>query len=128
MKKRILVVDDEPGLRRLITEVMKAKGYETIEAASGEEALMLLESEEVNIVLLDLKMPKMDGMTFLRIVRRNPDYKHIPVILLTSRSERYNVRLAAGRGVQGYLLKADMSIDQIIMKVEYCLSKAPGSG
>lgn len=82
MKKRILVVDDEEGLRLLYKEELEDEGAEVEVAASGEEALEKLEGTEVDLVLLDIKMPGMDGVEVLRRVKEK--WKDLPVILCTA--------------------------------------------
>jgi len=82
MKKRILVVDDEEGLRLLYKEELEDEGAEVELAASGPEALKKLENGGIDLVLLDIKMPGMDGVEVLRLVKEK--WKDIPVILCTA--------------------------------------------
>lgn len=82
MKKRILVVDDEEGLRLLYKEELEEEGAEVEVAASGEEALEKLENEPIDLVLLDIKMPGMDGVEVLRRVKEK--WKDLPVVLCTA--------------------------------------------
>jgi len=82
MKKRILVVDDEEGLRLLYKEELEDEGAEVELAASGPEALEKLENGAIDLVLLDIKMPGMDGVEVLRLVKEK--WKDIPVILCTA--------------------------------------------
>lgn len=82
MKKKILVVDDEEGLRLLYEEVLKAEGYEVITAGNGKEAIQQLEAGRPDLIILDIVMPVMDGMETLgRIVGKD---RKIPIILNTS--------------------------------------------
>ncbi len=82
MKKRILVVDDEEGLRLLYKEELEDDGWEVSLASSGEESLKMLEKELSDLVLLDIKMPGMDGVEVLRRVKEK--WKELPVILCTA--------------------------------------------
>jgi DNA-binding response OmpR family regulator len=82
MKKRILVVDDEEGLRLLYKEELEDEGAEVIVASSGQEALDKLDDNEVDLVLLDIKMPGMDGVEVLRRVKEK--FSDMPVILCTA--------------------------------------------
>ena len=82
MKKRLLVVDDEEGLRFLYKEEFEDEGYDVALAASGEEALASLEESPADVVILDIKMPGMDGVEVLR--RMKERWKDIPVILCTA--------------------------------------------
>ena len=82
MKKKVLVVDDDEGLRDLYEEELEGEGYEVVTAENGREALQKLEEEKPDLVVLDVVMPKMDGMEALgRILRKD---KRVPVILHTS--------------------------------------------
>jgi CheY-like chemotaxis protein len=82
MKKRVLVVDDEEGIRLLYKEELEEEGCEVEIAASGEEAIEKLESDSIDLVLLDIKMPGMDGIEVLRKVKER--WKNLPVVLCTA--------------------------------------------
>lgn len=82
MKKKILVVDDEEGLRLLYKEELEEEGNEVVLASSGEEALEKLDTDGIDLVLLDIKMPGMDGVEVLRMVKER--WKDLPVILCTA--------------------------------------------
>lgn len=82
MKKKILVVDDEEGLRLLYKEELEDEGWEVELAASGEESMEKLEKDSIDLVLLDIKMPGMDGVEVLRKVKEK--WKDLPVILCTA--------------------------------------------
>ncbi len=82
MKKRVLIVDDEEGIRLLYKEELEEEGCEVELASSGEEALEKLESDNIDLVLLDIKMPGMDGVEVLRKVKER--WKELPVILCTA--------------------------------------------
>ncbi|MBI5885003.1 MAG: response regulator [Deltaproteobacteria bacterium] len=82
MKKRILVVDDEEGLRLLYKEELEEAGWEVTLAASGEESLRRIEEGKIDLVLLDIKMPGMDGVEVLRHVKER--WKDLPVVLCTA--------------------------------------------
>jgi CheY-like chemotaxis protein len=88
MKKRILVVDDEEGIRLLFKEELEEEGCEVEIAASGEEAIERLESNSIDLVLLDVKMPGMDGIEVLRKVKER--WKNLPVVLCTAYSHHKN--------------------------------------
>lgn len=82
MKKRILVVDDEEGLRLLYKEELEDEGWDVVLASSGEESLQRMEENGVDLVLLDIKMPGMDGVEVLRRVKEK--WKDLPVVLCTA--------------------------------------------
>ncbi len=82
MSSRVLIVDDEEGIRLLYKEELEEEGYEVELASSGEEALKKLDSGQMDMVLLDIKMPGMDGVEVLRMLKEK--YKELPVILCTA--------------------------------------------
>ncbi|MDR0512108.1 MAG: response regulator [Treponema sp.] len=105
--KTVLVVDDSRIMRSIVKntfETLKIPCH-YLEAADGEQAFQLLESNQVTLVFLDWNMPKMDGMEFLRKIRAMPDYKDIPVIMVTSESAKYNVIEALDSGATDYIIK-----------------------
>lgn len=124
----ILLVDDQPLCREPIAQVLRRRGYRVLVSSDGEHATGLLRDAASNgklpdLILLDVDMPGMDGLTLLRIVRRNPDYKHIPVIMLTGDANPRIVMEAANRNIQGYLLKHEMMIETIVERIGACLPK-----
>jgi twitching motility two-component system response regulator PilG len=104
-KKKILVVDDSPTTRKVVVITLKQKGYILVEAKDGLEALSKINDERPDLVLLDIILPKMDGYRILSIVKKTPELKDIPVILLTSKDglvDKVKGRLA---GSTAYLTK-----------------------
>jgi PAS domain S-box-containing protein len=92
---RVLVVDDNPDSRRLATTFLAEEGFETREAVNGSDALKQLQDFTPDLIILDLMMPEMDGMTFLEALRREPRYLRLPVVVVTAKdlSERETQRL-----------------------------------
>ena len=84
MKSKILVVDDEEHIRELIGFYLDKEGFEMIEANDGEEALEKIENEYIDLAIVDVMMPNMDGFTFVEEMR---EFKDTPVIMLTARSQ-----------------------------------------
>jgi len=84
MPKRILVVDDEPDILKVIAVRLKAQGYEILTAVDGKEALDLIQQQRPDLVLLDLRLPVMDGYEVCRRMKSDDDLKDIPVIILTA--------------------------------------------
>lgn len=85
--KRILVVDDEPELRMILGRWLEAEGYEVLLAANGVEALLQLKDHHPHLVLLDIKMPLLDGWAVLQAIRSNEQTAGLPVIMLTAHGE-----------------------------------------
>lgn len=99
---KVLVVDDEVGIRDVIREYCLFEHFDVMEAENGLEALDILKNNEVDIIILDIMMPKMDGYSTLKEIRNNYD---IPVIMLSARSEEYDKLLGFELGVDDYLTK-----------------------
>lgn len=116
--RRILIIDDAAILREPLAASLRLAGYESLCASDGKEALLLLRSSKPDLILLDLAMPRMDGLTFLRRLRSDPACSETPVILLTASSDKKHVLEAAKLKVQGYVLKTAFSLQQLLERVE----------
>ncbi len=104
-KKRILVVEDSPTTRKVISITLGQKGYEIIEARDGLEALSKLNDNKPDLILLDIVLPKMDGYKILEIIKGNSVFKHIPVIMLTSKDGMISKWKGKLAGSTAYLTK-----------------------
>ncbi len=116
--RKVLVVEDDRVLRRVIADHLKAEGFHVIEADDGASGLSAALSERPDVTLLDVVMPKMDGMTVLEKLRENEWGKNAKVIMLTNLSDSEKVAHAKEKGVSDYLVKADWDIESIIDKVK----------
>ncbi len=105
MRRKILVVEDSPTIRKVISITLSQKGYEIIEAGDGLEALSRLNEAKPDLILLDIILPKMDGYQILSIIRENPEFKNIPVIMLTSKDGIINKVKGKVAGSSAYLTK-----------------------
>lgn len=104
-KKKILVVEDSPTTRKVVVLTLKQKGYAMVEARDGLEALGKVNEERPDLVLLDIILPKMDGYRILSIIRKTPELKDTPVILLTSKDGVINKVKGRLAGSTDYLTK-----------------------
>lgn len=84
MSKTILIVDDSSSMRQVVGMALRSSGYEVIEAVDGEDALNKLDGRKVHLVISDVNMPNMDGISFIREMKQRPAYKFVPVIMLTT--------------------------------------------
>ena len=105
--KTVLVVDDSRIMRNIVKNTFTTLkiSCQFLEAENGTKAFQLLETNKVNLILLDWNMPGMDGMEFLKKVRAMPDYKELPIVMVTSESAKYNVIEALQCGATDYIVK-----------------------
>ena len=101
----ILVVDDVPELRHNIAEMLQESQYQVVTASDGTEALQVLRSRHIDLILTDIAMPQMNGYQLYEEVRRNPAWVHIPFIFLTGRSMSSDIRYGKELGIDDYLVK-----------------------
>ncbi len=118
--KRILVVDDSSTIRRLITYILKKKEYATAEAEDGLDAMEKLGNLEVDLIIVDLNMPNMDGIEFVKTLRGNYYYMDTPVIMLTTTRDEMLRRSAFDAGVNLFLNKP-VQPEVLLYKVESLL-------
>ncbi len=105
MKKVILVADDSPTIRKFVSISLKVKGFEIIQVSDGMEALEILPTEQIDLVITDLNMPNIDGFELIRTIRSNEDYKEIPIIILSSLSSSEEIEKGIQCGANAYLVK-----------------------
>ena len=105
MSKTILIVDDSASLRQVVSIALTRAGYEVIEAADGMDALTKLDGRKINLVVSDVNMPRMDGITFVAQMKANPRYKFTPVIMLTT--ENGDAKMTQGKlaGAKAWIVK-----------------------
>jgi DNA-binding response OmpR family regulator len=102
---RALVVEDEPNIRELVALHLKLEGLAVLSAAGGDEALRLIGAERFDLVVLDLMLPKVDGLTVCRAIRREPINSDVPILMLTARREESDKVLGLESGADDYLTK-----------------------
>lgn len=100
---KILIVDDSPVVKKIITTNLVKEGYEVIDASDGASALEIIQEEKIDFLITDLNMPKMDGMQLIKELRKNPSYKWLPIVMLTTNPSEEEKALEAGANL--YLKK-----------------------
>jgi len=105
MEKVILVVDDSATVRKFVAASLNIKGFRVVTAADGVEALERMPAEKFDLIITDLNMPDMDGFEFIRTLRETPEYRDIPIIVLSSYTDLKNKDLALEMGALAYLEK-----------------------
>ncbi len=105
MSGKILVVDDEKDILRIVAFSLQKWGYEVITANNGQEGLNKISAEKPDLILLDASMPVMDGFKMLEQLRNTPDWKNIPVIMLAAHSDSRDIDRACTYGIVAYISK-----------------------
>lgn len=114
---KILVVEDEEILRNLYKELLEMKGYIVNTAEDGKRGLEFLENMRVDLILLDVNMPELDGEEFLKIIKSNDKLKKIPVLLITAISQIEKISKCLTMGAVGYIEKSSTPVE-IMSKIE----------
>lgn len=102
---KILIVDDNQDSRELVVKILKARGYQTIEAVDGEEALEKAVAERPDLILMDRSLPKIDGYEVTRRLKGREEFKDIPIVALTAHAMRGDREKALEAGCEGYISK-----------------------
>ncbi len=105
LPKKILIVDDNQDSRELVVKVLKTRGYQTIEAVDGEEALEKAVTERPDLILMDRSLPKIDGYEVTRRLKGQEEFKDIPIVALTAHAMRGDREKALEAGCEGYISK-----------------------
>ncbi|ADK85382.1 response regulator receiver protein [Desulfarculus baarsii DSM 2075] len=105
MKHRILVVDDSLTIRNLLSMVLRQNGHDVVTAGDGFEGLQQLAAHRVDLIISDLNMPRMDGLSFIKKIRQNDSTSAIPVILLSTEKASRDIDNAMDAGASKYLVK-----------------------
>jgi CheY-like chemotaxis protein len=111
--KQILLVEDDRFLRRACAAGLRQRGWTVLTAVDGEEALRLSQSEPIDLVLLDMLMPKLHGLDVMRALRAEEKTRAIPVLVLSNSSREQDVREIMQLGAVGYLVKANLSLQEL---------------
>ncbi len=105
MSRTILTADDSPSMREMVGFTLKNAGYQVVEAVDGRDALSKMTSGSVQMLITDLNMPNMDGLELIRQVRTLPQYKFIPIIMLTTESQDGKKQAGKAAGASGWIVK-----------------------
>jgi two-component system, chemotaxis family, chemotaxis protein CheY len=116
MAKRIMTVDDSSSVRQMVGFTLKDAGYEVVEAVDGKDALGKL-AGKVDMIITDLNMPNMDGIELIRQVRSLPDYKFVPIVMLTTESQAGKKQEGKDAGATGWIVKP-FKPDQLLAVVK----------
>ena len=119
---KILVVDDAPMIRRILKNLLREMGFSNIdEAEDGAVALQKLRSQKYDFVITDWNMPNMTGIELVQEIRKDPNLKHIPIMMVTAEAKKENIILALKSGVNNYIVKP-FTPENIRSKIEAIFS------
>ena len=119
--KRVLIVDDEPDIVELIEFNLKLENIECITAYDGEEGLSKAKEENPDLIVLDIMLPKINGYKIARLLKFDESYRHIPIIMLTARTQQSDVALGKETGADEYVPKP-FSMDDLVGMIRKYLS------
>jgi DNA-binding response OmpR family regulator len=123
-KIKILLVEDDTFLLEMYSTKFNLEGFDVATAADGEEGLKLAKKEKPDIILLDVLMPKIDGFTVLKKLKKDSQTKAIPVVLLTNLGQKNDIDKGLKDGAEGYLIKAHFIPSEVVSKIKKILSKS----
>lgn len=120
---KILIAEDERDIRDLVSFTLQYAGYDVLTASNGEEALQLAFKEKPDLILSDVRMPKMTGYEVCKRLKADPETQHIPVVFLSAKGQEAEVQTGLAVGATDYLLKP-FAPDQLMARVAEILAKS----
>lgn len=115
---RVLIVEDEEFLMQVLKDNLELEGYTTDAAINGDEAIERIRSHRPNLILLDILMPQKDGFYVLEEIKKNPEWKLIPVVVLSNLGDDTAIKRALEMGADDYFVKSQHPIQEVIEKVK----------
>ncbi|HVF53376.1 MAG TPA: response regulator [Actinomycetota bacterium] len=123
MRRKLLIADDESGIRRLVRMTLAGEDFEILEAVNGEEALTLARAENPHLLLLDVKMPRRNGLDVCRVLKDDPATQNIPIVILTAQSQDADEAAGRAAGADFYFTKPFSPV-ALVRKVDEILLAA----
>ncbi|WP_374563967.1 response regulator [Ideonella sp.] len=105
MGKTILIVDDSSSVRQVVGITLRSAGYEVLEGRDGRDALSQLKGQKVHLIISDVNMPNMDGISFVKEVKQRPEYRFTPVVMLTTESQDAKKAEGKAAGAKAWVVK-----------------------
>ena len=105
MSKKLLIVDDSTVMRMTVSSILKETGYEVIEAENGQVALDKAKQTQVDLIICDVNMPVMDGLTFARLIKEEASYRFVPIVMLTTVTGQAEMAAGKAAGVKAWMVK-----------------------
>ena len=117
MAKTIMIVDDSASIRQVVGIALRSAGYDVLEGSDGKDALARLTGQKVHLIISDVNMPTMDGISFVKAVKQLPNYKFTPVIMLTTESQEAKKAEGQAAGAKAWVVKP-FKPEQMLAAVE----------
>ena len=126
LKNNILIIEDEHDICEVYSEVLSMAGYKVQEAADGETGMQKIRDEDWDVLLLDIMLPGKDGLKILKEIRANPELRKGLVVALTNLNSESIIKEAFDQGVDGYLIKSEITPDKVVEEVNKILADKEG--
>ena len=121
-KKTIVIVEDDAALNKALSQMLEEEGFAVASAVDGETGLRLIEEKRPDLVVLDIILPRKSGFEVLEEVRKKPELSMIPVVVLTNLEGKKDIERMMEFGVQGFLVKAEYTLEEITAKIKSMLA------
>ncbi|MFN3135342.1 MAG: response regulator, partial [Candidatus Kryptonium sp.] len=120
MPDKILIAEDEPATRLIFATILQDKGYEVTTCENGRECIELIKNEKFDTIILDIRMPDMDGFEVLKVLKSNPETNDIPVIIISGNTEPQNIKRAFDEGATEFIAKP-VNLEELLIRVSNVL-------
>ena len=125
-KTKVLIIEDDSYISEMYRIKFESENFETVVKNDGVEGIKFMEKNIPDIILLDIVMPKMDGFSVLKTIKKNPKLDKIPVILLTNLSQKENIERGFDLGASSYIIKAHFTPSEVVEKIKEVLKQESG--
>lgn len=119
----VLIIEDDSYISDMYRIKLESENFEVVTTKDGITGIKMLKKQQPDIVLLDIVMPKIDGFNVLKTIKRNPELKEIPIVLLTNLSQKENVERGFELGADSYIIKAHFTPSEVVEKIKGILEK-----
>jgi len=123
-KARLLLVDDEPSIVKMVGKRLEVEGYEVLVAADGQEALAKARTEHPSLIILDLRLPKLNGYEVCTMLKQDPRYQKIPILMFTAKAQEKDEKLGIACGADAYLRKP-FQAQELLGRIRALLDPSP---
>ena len=115
--KKVLIIEDDKFLAKMLSRMLESHKYEVVLASNGKEGLVKASSDDINLILLDIMLPDIDGFDLLETLKTQDKTKKTPVIIISNLGQPEDMQQGRSLGAKDYLVKSDLSLDDVVKKV-----------